>query len=145
MLIFFMNMNNIVLTNCSQHGPSLAEYMEPITSPRNIDAARRAAQKRCTVSNSAGIIPARNRRSKAIQARMVRRLNIIQDKCSLIERKITRQLDACLNGNRPYSLTVRCTGVNLLVICSFWFLFIDQLRLVFAPHSMDHQFAVVSL
>jgi hypothetical protein len=119
--------------------------MEPITNQRNIDAAKRAALKRCTQINTVGAIPVRNRRTKAVYARLVRRMNQVKDKWRSIERKIKTQLVACLNGNRPYGITCRFTGVNLLVICSFWFLFIDQLRLVYAPPWMDYEFAVVSL
>ena len=119
--------------------------METIENPRNIEAAKRAAIKRCTLSNLDGITHNRNQKYKAFKARLVRHKIQIHDKWKILERKIKRQLDACLNGNRPYSFTCRFTGVNLLVICSFWFLFIDQLRLVYAPPTMDDEFAVVSL
>jgi hypothetical protein len=35
--------------------------------------------------------------------------------------------------------------IQLLVTCHFWYLFVDQLRLAFAPNSVDEEFAVVSL
>lgn len=119
--------------------------METIDNPRNIEAAKRAAMKRCTLSNLDSITSSRNHRYKAIKVRLGRRMHQMYDQWKVTERKIKRQLDACLNGNRPYSFTCRFTGVNLLVICSFWFLFIDQLRLVYAPSTMDEEFAIVSL
>jgi hypothetical protein len=119
-------------------------YMQPITNQRNIEAAKRAAHKRSTQSTPHGIILTSNRRSKAI-SRLLRRYHQTLDKIKSVIEKLKRQLDKCLNGNRPYGFTCRFTGVNLLVVCSFWFLFIDQLRLVYAPTSWDYEFAVVSL
>lgn len=50
-----------------------------------------------------------------------------------------------LNGSSPYACSIRITLVNILVICSIWYVFIDQARLAFFPPSSDHAVAIVSL
>lgn len=50
-----------------------------------------------------------------------------------------------LNGMKPYACSIRITLVNLLVLCSLWYMFIDQARLAFFPPSSDDTLAVVSL
>lgn len=58
--------------------------------------------------------------------------------------KLRTQMEKFLNGNRPYGISCRFTGVNALVICGIWYLYIDQVRLVFMPPSADYPCAVVS-
>jgi hypothetical protein len=50
-----------------------------------------------------------------------------------------------LNGMKPYACSIRITVVNVLVLCSIWYMFIDQARLAFFPPSSDDALAVVSL
>jgi hypothetical protein len=50
-----------------------------------------------------------------------------------------------LNGVKPYACSVRLTAVNLLVLCSTWYMFIDQARLAFLPRGADESLAIVSL
>lgn len=50
-----------------------------------------------------------------------------------------------LNGMDPYSWSVTFTMVNLLVICSTWYMFIDQVRLAFFPPSADNGLAISNL
>ena len=56
-----------------------------------------------------------------------------------------RQARLCLNGAVPYKIELRLTGVNMLVLCSFYYVFIDQARIAFFPPSADHTVAIVSL
>ena len=56
-----------------------------------------------------------------------------------------RQGQLFLNGMKPYSCSMRLTIVNFLVICSVWYMFIDQARLAFIPRSADFALAIVSL
>lgn len=49
-----------------------------------------------------------------------------------------------LNGLKPYSCSMRITGVNFLVACSTWYMFLDQIRLAFLPPASDYAVAVVS-
>eukprot|EP00956_Cyclotella_meneghiniana_P042439 scaffold248464_cov119-Cyclotella_meneghiniana.AAC.1 len=81
------------------------DCMEPITNERNIEAAKRAASKR--QRGNPGID-----RYKGIKTRLYRRLNKLGNRRKRIQMRIKKQLDACLNGNRPYSCTCRFTGIN---------------------------------
>jgi hypothetical protein len=56
-----------------------------------------------------------------------------------------RQGQLFLNGMKPYSFSIRITAVNLLVLCSAWYMFIDQARLAFFPPSSDDAVTIVSL
>jgi len=123
-----------------------AQYMEPITNLIAIDAARQSATKR---PDHEGFDLNPHASTKFIWFKP------IQDGCSncvisgkvwlrKIRHKVQVQVDSCLNGNRPYAISIRFTGINFLVICSIWYLFIDQLRLAFMPHTADFGCAVVS-
>jgi len=57
---------------------------------------------------------------------------------------LLQQANLFLNGLRPYYCSSRITGVNMLVMCSMWYLFVDQLRLAFFPASTDFAVAVTS-
>lgn len=50
-----------------------------------------------------------------------------------------------LYGLEPYILQARCTMVNIMVLCSIWFVFIDTFRLAFIPPRADHGVAMISL
>lgn len=50
-----------------------------------------------------------------------------------------------LNGLEPYSCRLRLTAVNVVVICSFAFMFIDHIRLAFLSPSSDDAIAILSL
>lgn len=50
-----------------------------------------------------------------------------------------------LNGMMPYSWSTKITMVNFLVLCSIWYMFIDQVRLAFFPSTADHTLAIVDL
>jgi len=123
-----------------------AQYMEPITNLVAIDAARQSATKK---RDHEGFDLNTNAQTKFIW------LKPFRDGCSncmisgkvwlrKIRHKFQVQVDSCLNGNRPYAISIRFTGINFLVICSIWYLYIDQLRLAFMPHTADFGCAVVS-
>ena len=57
---------------------------------------------------------------------------------------LLQQANLFLNGLRPYYCAARVTGVNFLVMCSMWYLFVDQLRLAFFPASADDAVAIAS-
>lgn len=57
---------------------------------------------------------------------------------------LLQQANLFLNGLRPYYCAARVTGVNMLVMCSMWYLFVDQLRLAFFPASSDFAVAITS-
>jgi hypothetical protein len=50
-----------------------------------------------------------------------------------------------LNGMAPYSWSANFTMVNFLVLCSTWYMFIDQARLAFFPPSADYGLAISNL
>lgn len=56
-----------------------------------------------------------------------------------------RQGQLFLNGMKPYSFSIRLTAVNLLVLCSAWYMFIDQARLAFFSPQSDDALSIVSL
>lgn len=49
-------------------------------------------------------------------------------------------LTELLHGKAPFSCKVRCTGINLLVLCSTMFLFIQVLQLGWMPADLDDEF-----
>ena len=63
---------------------------------------------------------------------------------SLARILIRRHGKLLLNGVKPYSCVISITMVNVLVLCSMWYMFIDQARLVFLSPNTDYAFALVS-
>lgn len=57
----------------------------------------------------------------------------------------TNQASLFLNGMKPYHCSTRITTVNLVVLCSTWYMFIDQARLAFFPAQADGHLAKVNL
>jgi hypothetical protein len=49
-----------------------------------------------------------------------------------------------LSGMKPYECSTRITTVNVVVLCSAWFMFIDQARLAFLPTDADYTLAVMN-
>jgi hypothetical protein len=62
----------------------------------------------------------------------------------LLKKSIRRQSNLFLNGLPPYSCSARLTTVNIIVLCSTWYMFIDQIRLAFFPASADYTLAVIN-
>ena len=135
------------------------EYMERIMTVEGLDAAKAASRRRRHSSSSGMSLSSLMRQSSNLEggrgselrwwnrlrnssAKLHQRLSIWGKR---IHQQAKEQMMACLNGNRPYGLSFRFTGVNFLVLCSFWYLFIDQVRLIFIPPSADNALAVISL
>jgi hypothetical protein len=57
---------------------------------------------------------------------------------------VRNQAHLFLNGMSPYECSARITTVNLVVLCSVWYNFMDQARLAFFPTSTDYALAVVN-
>ena len=128
-----------------------AQYMEPITNASGIEAAKLAAHKGNESGNGNGRDMGRSgkgvRGSRAYKSStdaLKKCTSRIRDGTKKFIRRMKARSNACLNGNRPYGINFRFTGVNMLVLCSIWYLYIDQLRLAFMPHSADFGCAVVS-
>lgn len=138
-----------------------AEWMEPLRSARGEAAALRAA----TESASAPLGNAENKKRKAAtsQAMCLRIVKYIflpfvllyrliyfllikrlRSGWKVMRRKLKAQATLALNGIRPYSCSMRVTGINLLVLCSTWYMFIDQMRLAFFPPGADFAVSVTS-
>lgn len=49
-----------------------------------------------------------------------------------------------LNGMKPYDCSTRVTMINVVVLCSFWYIFIDQIRLAFVPAEYDNMLATIN-
>ena len=60
-------------------------------------------------------------------------------------RIMKEQATLFLNGDPPYACKIKVTTINVLVLCSFIFMFIDQVRLAFFPYCYDFGIGVVSL
>ena len=121
-----------------------AGWMEPITDPLGIEAAKIAAKKLC---NGASTNVQSHSDSVFLSSLEKGTKRCIQGLCtgmSLLQRKIKDQAFKCLNGNRPYKISFKFTGVNFLVLSSIWYLYIDQFRLAFFSHSADFACAIVS-
>ncbi len=121
-----------------------AVSMEPITDPIRIEAAKTAATKLFT-GTSMNVQSHSDRMFLESIAKCTKHcMHLMCRGASLIQRKMKEQATKCLNGNRPYKLSFKVTGVNFLVICSIWYLYIDQMRLAFFPHDADYPCAVIS-
>jgi hypothetical protein len=60
------------------------------------------------------------------------------------QRETTKQdVTSILYGDTPFSCKIRVTGINILVLCSLLFLFLEVANLAFLPASVDHEVAVV--
>jgi len=57
---------------------------------------------------------------------------------------VRRQAHSFLHGMKPYECSATVTTVNLIVLCSIWYMFIDQARLAFFPTHADYILAVVN-
>lgn len=55
------------------------------------------------------------------------------------------QISHMLYGDSPFACNFRVTGVNLLVLCSTWYLFVEVIRHAFLPASWDYSLTVVTL
>jgi hypothetical protein len=63
---------------------------------------------------------------------------------SLTRIVIRRHGKLLLDGVKPYSCVISITMINILVLCSMWYMFIDQARLAFVSPRTDFAFALVS-
>ena len=134
-----------------------AQSMVPLMYQTGIDAAKIAANKKriivqndeCTVmgSCSSRVVSTSGDKWNRIRQWMDSMnsvARICRKRLGEVYRKVKQQTDACLNGKRPYGISCRFTGVNLLVVCSIWYIVIDPVRLAFLPSSMDNNIALVS-
>jgi hypothetical protein len=62
----------------------------------------------------------------------------------VIFKSMRRQAKLFLNGMKPYECSARITMVNVVVLCSTWYMFIDQARLAFFPANADYTLACIN-
>jgi hypothetical protein len=117
-----------------------AEWMEPITDPIGIEAAKTAAKKKVDDT----YLHNRSHTDRLFLRSVTKGTKLVHTGASLLRRKMKEQALKCLSGRRPYKISFKFTGVNFLVLCTIWYLYIDQVRLAFFSHAADFACAVVS-
>jgi len=126
------------------------QYMELLNDTNGIDAAIYTAQKSNKVDDEVDFGTSFNNQYTGLLclqpciSSITSCTKSIHTTYKKIYSKTKKQMDSCLNGNRPYGISCRFTSVNFFVLCSIWYLYIDQLRLAFMPHSADYACAVLS-
>ena len=121
-----------------------ARWMVPITDPIGIEAAKTAAKKQNGGSYVHDYSHGDRMVLRSVSKATKRCIQLVHIGASLLHRKTKEQAAKCLNGQRPYKISFKFTGVNFLVLCNLWYLYIDQVRLAFFPHSADFACSVVS-
>eukprot|EP00523_Entomoneis_sp_CCMP467_P008375 CAMPEP_0168730186 /NCGR_PEP_ID=MMETSP0724-20121128/6603_1 /TAXON_ID=265536 /ORGANISM="Amphiprora sp., Strain CCMP467" /LENGTH=1375 /DNA_ID=CAMNT_0008777121 /DNA_START=24 /DNA_END=4148 /DNA_ORIENTATION=- len=61
-----------------------------------------------------------------------------------VGRFLKNQARLILTGQSPYACQLRMTVVNFVVLCSIWYMFVDQARLAFFPPESDYPVAVIN-
>lgn len=133
------------------------EWMEPLRTARGEAAARRAATQFANVDSDEQDHENESKHSHGplycLLAPFIflcgrfyhvvfKRIYKYLKKCMWFVR---RNATLCLNGMPPYSCSFQFTMVNFLVLCSIWYVFMDQARLAFFPPSADFPLAIVDL
>lgn len=59
-------------------------------------------------------------------------------------RFIRKRAVLILNGEEPFACQMRWTAVNFVVLCSTWYMFIDQARLALFPPEADDSLAMIN-
>jgi hypothetical protein len=76
---------------------------------------------------------------------MIERVALLQKKIqNFYYNNIRYTSHLLLNGKEPFVCNIRITVVNVVVLCSIWVMFADQIRLAFCPPSADDIFAIVN-
>ena len=121
-----------------------AAWMEPLTSLQGIEAATRAARQ---TGRSAVTLEASMRESAGIAALLGWPVKFVES--TLVPmyhnvRTILKELvKHMLFGEAPFYCRLRVTGINLLVLGSFIYMFIQVVNLAFLPASWDYGVAVL--
>lgn len=127
-----------------------AEFMEPIKSPQALHAAKEAASMySCNPDKD----DRRIRGCRGCCDRFIASFTLCLDSifsmvasCLDSVRQFTRRnLLLCLDGKPPYDVKIRLSGIDFLILCHVWFLFIDQIRIALVPQEADKAVTVISL
>lgn len=65
--------------------------------------------------------------------------------CRVCSRHLRARARLFLNGRQPFMCRARLTMVNFIVLCSTWYMFIDQARLAFFPPEADKAVSAINL
>jgi hypothetical protein len=146
-----------------------AEYMEPISNPVALEAARLAATQptnedeyhKSLLANPEQIIYEKpqgsliSRTCDVLGCVLLAPFLWTYDGClyswyryiqpcsTVVYQNIQTQARLLLNGSEPYVCLMRLTMVNFIVMCNFWYMFADQARFVIFPPNSDTGLAVV--
>ena len=124
------------------HQRAEAGWMLPLTSEEGIRAAQGAAEiNRRTLSEEAQVAsPRASRLSRSFELGRYRA--VTRYRAARLGAKV--RLAKLLYGDDPFSCTPRFSGVNFLVLCSAYYMFIDNLRLASFPAEADRSVMVVT-
>jgi hypothetical protein len=130
-----------------------AAWMEPITDSDGMEAALRAAQRTglsaeddIESEEEFGILVTCGLRLLDVEAWCIECFKTqVVPFYQRMRAAAKEQVGHMLYGDRPFACRMRFTGVNMLVSCSFVFLFLEQVVLAFVPARMDFAFTVVAL
>lgn len=125
-------------------------WMEPIRDLEGMEAAMRAAQRTRRSESNVARQPNDHRGFLTWVSDLVSwPLHFFQDKvipCYVHTRRAAKVvLEHLLNGAPGYACRTRVTCINLLVICSFVFLFIDAFSIAYLPARLDRATSIVGV
>ena len=134
---------------------SATGWIEPLNDPIGIEAASRAA-KRTVRSTGQEQDVEQEDEVGFLQDKLDRLVDIVSwpaDFCQSVmlpmyrkKRTDTKQrVTQLLYGDAPFACKLRVTGINILVFCSFVFLFLEVVNLAFLPASFDNEVAIVGV
>lgn len=139
----------IAHSHCLVRRTELA-WMEPLTDYHGIEAATRAAHE---TGRSTNARPASTREKGGVasflDATLLRPVKFVKN--SVVPWYQAKRVDAkekvrhMLWGDAPFYCKFRITGVNILVLCSFVYMFIEVTALAFFPAHWDYGVAVVGV
>ena len=122
--------------------------MEPIKSSLGIECALRAAfqTSRTPVETE---VKAKEEKNPMCSALMAWPAKFLKEKLVPFYRRTRasckRHMTSLLYGNSPYACRIHATGINLLVLCSFIYLFLEVVSLSFFGPDTDFAFAIVAV
>jgi hypothetical protein len=127
-------------------------WMEPLTDPYAIDAASRAAKKtvRSTQDKPEDVLE----ETGFFHDCMDMFVDILSWPHDFfvstllpfyirLRSGLKRIVTLLLHGDAPFSCKLRVTGINLLVLCSMAFLFLEVINIAFLPADLDDIMAII--
>jgi hypothetical protein len=130
-------------------------WIEPLNDPLGIEAASRAA-KRTVRSTGQDQDIEQEDEAGYLQDQLDRLIDLISwpaDFCQSTmlpwyrkkRANAKQQVTHLVYGYAPFACKLRVTGINILVFCSFVFLFLEVINLAFLPANFDNEVAIVGL